>query len=70
MLSMRTGEAVIQQLRTPQMLTKGTGPYSTVSASGSAAEPLCALTTDGRAVCWGYNLYGQANAPSGTMGSP
>ena len=41
---------------------KDTAKYAAISADG---EHLCAITTAGDAVCWGYNDHGQVDAPAG-----
>lgn len=43
------------------------GTYASVSVG--SFDDLCALTTDGAIVCWGYNNYGQDAPPSGTFTS-
>lgn len=43
------------------------GTYASVSVGSS--DDVCALTTDGAILCWGYNSYGQDVPPSGAFTS-
>ena len=48
-----------------------TYPHSSYRALDAGLSTTCGITTDGEAVCWGYNGEGQADAPDGRyIGKP
>ena len=44
--------------------TEGGSPVAAVAAGGHHS---CGVKADGSVACWGYNTYGQSNAPAGAF---
>lgn len=47
----------------------GVAPAGPFVAYDSDTDTSCAITASGEATCWGYDLYGEAEAPDGTFAS-
>jgi alpha-tubulin suppressor-like RCC1 family protein len=58
----RLGSGVVGGTATPTRVT-GLGPVTSISTNGQGHT--CARMTDGTAVCWGVNFYGQLGSSTG-----